>query len=541
MTPQSGPPDDHLAPVDRRNIVITGFMGTGKSTIAREVAHILGRPLVDMDQVIAERAGMSIAEIFSRYGEQAFRQQERALSEELSTQECLVIATGGGTLVDAGNRELLARNGYLVCLDGEVDELLLRLRGKDDRPMLWDEDPSRRLRDLLHSRQPAYAEIPYHLHTGSQPPTELAQEVIELTAAEPRVWRVATPTGSYPVYLLPGGLRHLGPLLRARGISSKVMIVSDEHVWPLHGSRLLAGLQASRYTPTPIILPAGEQHKNLDTVRLLYDQFIEAGLERSGAVIAIGGGVVTDMVGFASATYMRGVPLVPVPTTLLGMVDASVGGKVAVDHPRGKNLVGAFVQPLLVMLDPAMLSTLPELEHRAGLAEVIKAGIIADAELFAYLEAQNSVPAPPSMRWLVERALAVKIAVVEEDPYERGRRAVLNLGHTFAHALEVVSSYQLHHGLAVSLGIVAAAHLAEARGLMATGTRERIVATLGRHGLPTRYAAYPPQVIYGAMQSDKKKRGAALRFVLPRDIGDVVIVDDVSESQVIQALERIRS
>jgi len=521
----------------KRNIVLTGFMGTGKSAVGRGVAQRLGRAFVDMDEVIVQRAGMSIAEIFRRHGEEKFRRHERALCEELSAQEGLVIATGGGALVDPHNRELMAASGYLICLDCEVDELLRRLEGDDSRPMLWDENPKQRLVDLYCSRRPAYVEVPHHLDTTWRSPEETIEEVLRLVVAGPVAWWVATPLGSYQVHLVAGGLTHLGALLRARDVGANVVLVTDEHVWPLYGQAFLEGLRRSRYTPTAVVLPAGERTKTLDSVRLLYDRFAEAGLDRSAAVIALGGGVITDMAGFAAATFMRGVPLVPVSTTLLGMVDASIGGKVAVDHPKGKNLIGAFVHPLLVLLDPQTLETLPEIERRAGLAEVIKAGIIADRELFECLESGMEAS---DLSWMVRRAIAVKIAVVEEDPYEQGRRAVLNLGHTFAHAFEVLADYQLHHGLAVSVGLAAAAHLAEIRGLCSSQTRERVVATLRRHNLPTSYGAHPPDMVYQAMYSDKKRRGARLRFVLPQEIGVVVLDGDVLEDQVLAALERIR-
>lgn len=526
---------------DRRNVVITGFMATGKSAIARGVAQRLGRPFVDMDEVIAKRAGMSIPDTFRRYGEGGFRQRERALCEELSAQEGLVIATGGGALVDAHNREVMARSGYLLCLDCEAEELLKRLRGDSTRPMLWARDPAHRLRELLRQRRPAYAEIPHHIDTTWLSVDQAVDEAIALLRSEPRVWRVSTPSGGYQVHLMHGGLAALGALFRARDVGPNPVVVSDENVWPLHGDRVLGGLRRCRYSPSKVLLPAGEQHKTLDTLRTLYDRFAEVGLDRGTAVIALGGGVITDMAGFAAATFMRGVPMVMVPTTLLAMVDASIGGKVAVDHPRGKNLIGAFVRPLLVMLDPDTLDTLPELELRCGLAEVIKAGIIGDAELFEAFEAEDAGPEDlGNLRWIVERAIEVKIGVVEEDPYERGRRAVLNLGHTFAHAFEVLAHYRLHHGLAVSIGLVAAAHLAEIRGLCSPGTRQRIISVLRRHQLPVSYDAHPPDAVYRAMRSDKKRRGPKLRFVLPRDIGEVVIESDVGDEEAISTLERIR-
>jgi len=231
---------------------------------------------------------------------------------------------------------------------------------------------------------------------------------------------------------------------------------------------------------------------------------------------------------------MRGVPVVQVPTTLLGMIDASVGGKVAVDLPQGKNLVGAFIKPHFVMIDPLTLQSLPKLDYASGMAEVIKHGIIEDTDLFQALETGTKV----DQQWLIERALAVKIDVVEEDPFERGRRAVLNLGHTFAHALEVLAGYGLYHGLAVAMGMVAAANLAVIRGICSEHTRKRIIQTLALHDLPTTIKPQSAEKVVEAMSKDKKKQGKSLRFILPQDIGDVIIVRDIPKAQVIAALER---
>ncbi|MHB0859280.1 MAG: 3-dehydroquinate synthase [Anaerolineae bacterium] len=523
---------------DRRNLVITGFMGTGKSTVARAVAQRMGRACVDMDEEIVRRAGMTIALLFETRGEQVFRDYERALCEELAARERLVIATGGGALVDPLNRELLARNGLVVCLGCAEWMLVERLRGDTRRPMLHGADPEQRLRELLQARRAAYAEAPHHIDTTDKPVKAVAAEVVTLFESRPRVWRVQAPQGDYPVHLAPGVLGRLAPMLRVRGVAERVVVVSDAHVWPLYGEGVVEGLRAGGFDPAPVVLPAGEQTKTLESVRVLYDAFIEAGLDRHGAVIALGGGVITDMAGLAAATYLRGVPLVQAPTTLLGMVDAGVGGKVAVDHPQGKNLIGAFVTPLLVLVDPDVLDTLPKVERLAGLAEIIKAGVIADAELFGAFAPERTTP---DLRWAVERALEVKIAVVERDPYEQGERAVLNLGHTFAHAFERLAEYSLAHGLAVSVGMVAAAELAALRGVCSPSTVARLRAVLAHQGLPTRYDAHPPDVVYQAMGTDKKRQGARLRFVLPRDIGEVVIDGDVPPEQVIAALERIRT
>ncbi|NLG28217.1 MAG: 3-dehydroquinate synthase [Chloroflexi bacterium] len=453
----------------------------------------------------------------------------------LGAGQGLVLATGGGALVDAQNRAAVA-GGCVVCLHCAEEELLRRLEGCQDRPMLWAGDPPERLRALLRARRPAYAELPHHLDVTQRSPAEVAEAVLALYRDEPTVLPVRTPQQAYRVHVWPGGIDRLSDLLAPHALTSPLAIVSDENVWALYGERALRGLTGHGQPVTPIVLPAGEQHKHLDNVRLLYDRFADAGLDRGSAVICLGGGVISDMAGFAAATYLRGIAAVNVPTTLLAAVDASVGGKVAVDHPRGKNLVGAFAQPLAVLIDPQVFATLPERERLCGLAEIIKAGVIGDPALFAACEAAQ----PGDWRTLVERALAVKIGVVEEDPCELGRRVVLNLGHTFAHAYELLSDYQLAHGLAVSCGVAAAAHLAELRGLCSTATRERIVAALRANGLPTTYRDHAPAAVYAAMATDKKRQGARLRFVLPRDIGDVVIDGDVPEAQVLLALERSR-
>ncbi|MFO7917653.1 MAG: iron-containing alcohol dehydrogenase [Anaerolineae bacterium] len=350
---------------DRRNLVLTGFMGTGKSSVGQRVARALERPFVDMDTLIVEREGMSIPEIFRKRGEDAFRRLERELCRELSAREGLVIATGGGALVDDENRRHMEDGGCVICLDCGAEELVERLGQGEGRPMLRGDDPTERMRELLAARRPAYARIPHHVDTTDLSIDQVVERVLALFRARPTVWRVTTPTGGYQIHLHPGGLSSLGALLCIRGVRSKVVVVSDENVWPLYGEKILESLRHSRYDPAHVVVPAGEECKTLETTRTLYDRFVAADLDRGGAVVAVGGGVITDMAGFAASTFMRGVPLVQVPTTLLGMIDASVGGKVAVDHPQGKNLIGQFVTPLLVMLDTDTLETLPAVEFRS--------------------------------------------------------------------------------------------------------------------------------------------------------------------------------
>lgn len=521
----------------RGNIVLTGFMGTGKSTVAQLVAQRLGMSFMDMDQIIAQRAGMTVSELFNLRGEADFRQQERSLGAELSQRRGLLIATGGGALLDQQLRQTMADSGLLICLDATPQALHQRLQSSVDRPLLQGASRAQRLLILWQQRRPIYAQIPHHIDTTNLTLPQVVEKVLALAQADPRVFPVNTPQGAYQVQVLLGAGDFLGDLLRAHDISQRILVVSDEQVWPLHGRDLLQQLSRMGFIPTTALVPVGERFKTLDTVRFLYDRCVDAGLDRRSAIIALGGGVVTDMAGFVAATFLRGVPYIPLPSTLLGMVDACVGGKVAIDHPRGKNLIGAFTQPLLVLVDPNLLATLPSQELSCGLAEIIKAGIIGDVELFHALEEGQELP---PWRWLIERALAVKIAIVEEDPYETGRRAVLNLGHTFAHAFEVLADYTLPHGLAVSIGLAAAAELAVVRGQADISTRDRIITILQRHHLPVSWAAPPASVVIGAMRQDKKRSNSRSRFVIPRTIGDIVVDDTVTEDEIEKALERIR-
>jgi len=521
------------------NVVITGFMGTGKSKVGLEVARRLGREFLDMDTLIEQRVGMTVPEIFAQRGEGFFRQQERQLCQELAQRYGLVIATGGGALIPEENRQALSASGLLVCLNCDVEETLRRLAQAEDRPLLGAADRRGRIEILLAERREAYSRIPHQIDTTGLTVEEVAERVIALLESEAVVERIAvrTPTGSYEIHLGEGLLARVGELAWERGLRGKVALVTNPTVGDLYASPVAQSLREVGFEPVICQVPDGEAYKTLDTIGSLYDQFIAGGLDRYGAVLALGGGVIGDMAGFAAATYMRGVPLVQLPTTLLAMVDASVGGKVAVDHPRGKNLIGAFKQPELVVIDPLALATLDEAEMRSGWAEVIKAGVIGSLSLFKHLEERGNEPSLP----VITEAIRVKVAIVEEDPYEKGRRAVLNLGHTFGHALELLSGFTLRHGEAVSIGMVAAARTAVALGLCDDTVEGRLAALLQRFGLPTRYEGYGPKEVWEAMATDKKKRGKKLRLVLPRAIGQVVVTDQVPKAVILEILERLRA
>jgi 3-dehydroquinate synthase len=550
------------------NIVLTGFMGTGKTTVGRAVARRLGCSFVDMDVEIAAQAGKAIPRIFAEDGEAAFRRIEAQLCETLAHldrrnisatfggHKGLVIATGGGALVDPVNRALMMKRGLVICLTCSVDEILSRVhRDAPERPLLNVEDPRAEVQRLLEARRDAYRMIPWQIDTTNLSVEEVVDRVCEI--ANIKTIPVHYPGGDYAIYLGESALSHVGSLLRGTdavgdAASPSVAVVSNPTVAPLYGDIVAASLDEAGFQPFGCSIPDGEPYKTLETVADLYDQFLTGDLDRSGIVLSLGGGVTGDIAGFAAATFMRGVRFVQVPTTLLSMVDASVGGKTGVDLPQGKNLVGAFKQPALVVIDPTVLATLPIEAFRSGMAEVIKHGVIGDVELFEACEARGAVGDLTQQKIadlfqpsLLAHALQVKIDVVEEDPFEHGRRAVLNLGHTAGHALERLSDFKLRHGQAVSIGIVVATHIAVSLDMAESALIERIEAVLSRWGLPVRVPATKTfediEAIWRAMAHDKKKRGRKLRWILPRAIGEVEIVEDVPPDLVKSVLKTLRS
>jgi shikimate kinase / 3-dehydroquinate synthase len=519
-----------------RNLVITGFMGTGKTSVGRSVARRLSLRFVDMDTEIEARAGKSIRRIFEEDGEGAFRRLESALCRELCTHTDLVIATGGGALVDADNRAALMRSGQVICLTIDPTEVLNRVGDDETRPLLNGPDPEGAVRRLMQDREPAYARIPWQIDTMGRSIDDVVDAV--LTLAEAEILTVTHPSGAYEIAIGSGLLAYAGGAVRALGLpeGTVVVLVTNDVVGPLYADDVLDSLLNAGLHPSLHILHDGEAHKRLTSVREIYDTCLDADMDRGGAIIALGGGVTGDIAGFAAATYMRGVRFVQIPTSLLAMTDASVGGKTGVDLPQGKNLVGAFKQPERVLIDTSVLHTLPEVEFRSGMAEVIKHGILGDRVLF---EALANGPPGGTLTLaphLLARSIGVKIEVVEEDPFEGGRRAVLNLGHTAGHALERISGFTLRHGEAVSIGLGVAARIADRLGCTETGLVERIVAVLRAWDLPVRCPSYPASSILGAMTHDKKKRRGRLRWILPLAIGEVILADDISQAVVEEIL-----
>jgi shikimate kinase/3-dehydroquinate synthase len=521
------------------NVILTGFMGTGKTTIGEEIARRMGTSFVDMDIEIEARAGKPIYRIFAEDGEAAFRQMETALCEQLSEQRGLVIATGGGALVDPANRTLMMESGTVICLSCDADEILRRVGDNADRPLLNVANPQAEIERLLQARREAYAAVPWQIDTTALSIEQVITQIVQV--ANVITLPVQYPAGRYSIYIGEGALTHVGGAMRAAGLpeGSRVAVVSNPVVAPLYSAQVEASLCQAGFRPFPCTMPDGEQYKTLSTVASLYDQFLDGNLDRSGTVLSVGGGVTGDIAGFAASSFMRGVRFVQVPTTLLAMVDASVGGKTGVDLPQGKNLVGAFKQPELVVIDPTVLTTLPSDEVRSGMAEVIKHGVISDLVLFEELEHGVQGPGFGIQSSQIARALKVKIDVIEKDPFEQGLRAVLNLGHTVGHGLERLSDFSLRHGEAVSVGMVAAARIAVTLERAAPSLADRVENALSAWDLPVKCPPFDAGVIWKAMAHDKKRRGRALRWVLPHAIGEVAITDDVPQETVLSVLRNL--
>lgn len=342
---------------------------------------------------------------------------------------------------------------------------------------------------------------------------------------------------SYPIWIGEGLLAGLGARIRQRVAGERVLVITNPTVQDLYGAAVAASLSAAGLKVFWAGIPDGEEHKTLATAAHLYDMSFNAGLDRDCPVVALGGGVVGDIAGFVASTYMRGVPFVQVPTTLLAQVDSSVGGKVAVNHPRGKNIIGAFYQPVLVLADVETLRTLPERELRAGIAEIIKYGVIRDGAFFAWLETNLEgllAGDPEALAYAVEVSCRIKAQVVEEDETERNLRQILNYGHTIGHAVEALTDYRVYvHGEAVGIGMAAAARLAVRLGLLDEAAEHRIVSLVRRAGLPSAIpAALEFEQAWTSMERDKKARGGRITFVLPEAVGRVRICPGVAPEAV---------
>lgn len=513
------------------HIFLTGFMGAGKSTVGRLVAERLRRPFIDLDAFIEEREGAAVAELFRRRGEDGFRLAEHDALASLGAHPDSVIATGGGVVLRADNRVVLSQLGTVIYLAVTPEEVMARLGDAVDRPLLAGEGlPA--ARSILDARLSLYTSTADHVvDTVGRSAETVAADVVALASGAPasnggRI-RVTSGDGGYDIVVAPGLLGSLGSRVRDEVGCSHALLVSDETVFGLLGDAAVASLEAAGLRVSVCSIPAGESSKSWDQAGRLLEEFATRSADRGSCVLALGGGVVGDLAGFCAATYMRGIPVVQVPTTLLGQVDSSIGGKTGVDLEAGKNLAGAFWPPRLVLADTDVLVSLPAAELTNGLVEAAKAALLESEEALTRFESRVEgllALDAGTVRAAVTEAAAFKAGIVSADLREADVRECLNLGHTLGHALEVTAGYDtLPHGLAVAEGMRFAAALAERELGASSALTARTGALLDAIGAShaafvARIAHVVPalttEALLRAMKSDKKARSGVVRFVL---------------------------
>ncbi|MEU6248714.1 3-dehydroquinate synthase [Glycomyces sp. NPDC047010] len=513
-------------------VVIVGPPGSGKTTVGRALAEALGAPFRDADADIVDTAGKPIADIFVDDGEDHFRALERDAVRRAVAEHDGVLALGGGAVLAEATRKLLA-DVPVVHLRVDLAEAVRRNEIDKGRPLL-QVNPRATLRRLLEERLPLYREVAdIEVDTTGRDVADLTAEIAAKLAVRTVV--VGDAEAPYPVLIGRGTVERLPEFL---GKAARVAVLHTESTALLAervGALLPDGVEA-----TLMELPDAEDGKTVAVAEQCWDALGAEGFTRTDLVVGVGGGAVTDLAGFVAACWLRGVAVVHVPTSLLGAVDAAVGGKTGVNTAAGKNLVGAFHPPRAVLVDLDNFTTLPRRDLAAGLAEVVKAGFIADPVILDLVERDPEAAldaANPVVAELVERAIAVKAAVVASDLKEGGLRAILNYGHTFAHAIEKLEKYRWRHGDAVAVGMVYAAHLNALTGRV--DLVDRTKAVLESLGLPVTYEAGRWDDLLQVMKIDKKNTGATQRFVLLDALAAPVVVDDVTAAQQREAYERL--
>ena len=517
-------------------------MGAGKTTVGRALAKKLNMRFVDSDHEVEARTGVTIPVIFEIEGEASFRQREADVIEELTAQRGIVLATGGGAVLNPQSRKFLHARGTVIYLRASVAHILQRTSHDKNRPLLRSDNPRKVLEDLTRVRDPLYQEVAHLIvETGkinlshlvqsillkmarwSIPPSRLSKPMNTPNQTVKHLLHVALGERSYPICIEPDALNKAGTHVQ----SKRYLIITNSTVAPLYLEQVSKALQQAGKQGKYLILPDGEQFKTMETLNQIFDALLKDKADRKTTLIALGGGVIGDITGFAAASYMRGVPFVQIPTTLLSQVDSSVGGKTGVNHALGKNMIGAFYQPQAVISDTKTLATLPARELSAGLAEIIKYGAIIDMEFFAWLE-QNCqllrTQDQAALAYAIGRSCEIKADIVRQDEREGGLRAILNFGHTFAHAIESALGYGVWlHGEAVGCGMVMAADLSQRLGYISVADVERIRALVAAAGLPVKAPDLGLPAWLEWMQVDKKNEDGQIRFILLKPMGHAVI------------------
>ncbi len=490
-------------------IFLTGFMGAGKTTIGSELARISGLPFIDMDEEIVSKTGSTIPEIFKYAGENAFRAIEREVLFEIADKGQGVIATGGGAPVNPLNRSVMKASGMIVNLTAPLEILRKRI-GKDMNRPNWNEG----VEALFKSRLTAYSDADLIIDTNETSAGKSAKKIMEFLEVIPEPVPVLLKNQPYPVYIGKGVFEKLGTLMKRHLKPEGLFCLVDENVMRLYRTEIEKAVSGVRHIITKV--SAGEGSKSQKKFEQVLSKMISSGMNRQWACVAIGGGVTGDLSGFAAGVFMRGIPVVQVPTTLLSQVDAGIGGKTGINHERGKNLIGLFKQPEFVVCDPVFFDTLSREEIIGGMGEVVKYGIIMDSALFEGLEDESL-----DMDTVVRMCCRDKAYVVARDELEGSLRRILNFGHTLGHAIEQFYEFKVHHGEAVALGMEFACFISGELGLMKKNDIARVRKLIDKYSMVSgRYKLPPVSGIGKAMDVDKKSVSGGINFVLAKGIGD---------------------
>jgi 3-dehydroquinate synthase len=566
-----------------RSIVLIGMMGAGKSTIGRRLAARLRMPFLDADTEIEAAASMSIPEIFETRGEAYFRDGEVRVIARLLNSGPAVIATGGGAFMRAETRQRISDQAVSIWLKADAEVIMKRVRRRADRPLLQTQDPAATVSRLLEAREPIYQGADLTILSRDIPHDRIVDECLDalhdrlcrkrcaggpkndandgysgyngrderqamtapLKHSDPITVDVALGDRAYDIIIGRDVLQSLGARVATLRPGARTAIVTDRTVAKYWLEQTQASLVATGVPTSHVVVDEGEGSKTYAGLEKVSEALIAAKIERNDLVIALGGGVVGDLAGFAAAILRRGVDFVQVPTSLLAQVDSSVGGKTGINSPQGKNLLGAFHQPVLVIADTSMLDTLSPRQFRAGYAEVAKYGVLGDEAFFAWLEANHAgiFSGGAAREHAIATSCRAKAAIVSRDERETGERALLNLGHTFGHALEAATGFsdRLFHGEGVSVGMVLAADFSAQLGMISPADAARVERHLASVGLPTHLqdiAGFAQEGLADAdtlmalMAQDKKVKRGKLTFILLEAVGRAVIANDVEPSLV---------
>lgn len=544
-----------------QRIFLTGLSGSGKSTVGRKVSELLRWNFIDTDALLSERYSMPVGQILIEFGEQKFRQMESEVLNLAAVNERVIIATGGGAVISEANRTFMREHGLTCYLETSVEIAWQRVQeqiqqtGKSaERPLVVGTNGLQRLHSLFLERKQWYEEAVACINTNEDSLDIISKRVIAFALSngylntspetkETVTLQLGKVTSKATIEW--GGAYHLPEYLKSSGYSHRIFIVTDSEVGLLYGYPMLGLLRDAGFVPQLFTITAGEASKSIWSWEQILNWLVKQKAEQREPIIALGGGVIGDLAGFVAATYHRGIPFIQIPTTLLAQVDSAIGGKTGVNHPLGKNLIGAFYQAELIIVDPAFLLTLPERVYLEGWAEIVKYGMILDVDLFEMLE--EHTPALHSrdatfLTKIITRCIQLKMDVVQRDERDSELRNLLNYGHTFGHALEVSTEYgSLLHGEAVAVGMEVAAQIAVARGLLTNKSALRQHELLLALHLPVCHPGADTTLLLENMQRDKKVRAGQMRWILPTQIGQASIYNDVPLTLIQGAVAKVCS